>query len=113
MDLPTVIINLEGRGTNTVIALAHDVISYCNYNNSPVFVCNLDIEGAFDGLPNPILFMKVIDVIPDMCWKLLLDWYDRINVRVKCNGLHVGKLIPVCKGTRQGWLTSPLIFNVF
>ena len=62
---------LEGIGTNTSIALAHDVISYCNYNNSPVFVCILDIEGAIDGLPHPILFMKVIDVIPDMRWKLL------------------------------------------
>ena len=59
----------------------------------------MDIEGAFDGSPHPILFMKVIDVIPDMCWKLLLHSYNKINVRVKCNGL--GKLIPVCKGTRQ------------
>ena len=52
---------VEGRGTNAAIALAHDVISYCNYNNSHVFVCSLDVEGAFDGLPHPILFMKVID----------------------------------------------------
>ena len=55
---------VQGRGTNT--NLAHDVISYCNYNNSPVFICSLDIEGAFGGLPQPILFMKVIDVIPDV-----------------------------------------------
>ena len=89
-----------------------DVVSYCNYNGSPVFACSLDAEGAFDGIRHPMLFMKIMNVVPDMCWRLLNNWYSNINVRIRLNNLS-NKLIKICKGTRQGGLTSPFIFNVF
>jgi hypothetical protein len=102
---------IRGRGTNSAVALAHDVMSYCNHNGSPVFVCSLDAEGAFDGIPHPVLFMKTINIIPDVCWRLLYNWYSSIKVKVKWN--RTGKTINVCKGTRQGGLTLPFLFNVF
>ena len=102
---------VHGRGTNTAISLAHDVIAYCNHNNSPVFACSLDAEGAFDGIPHPIIFMKLIDVMPDVCWKFMYYWYSKIHVKIKWN--VVGNPIKICKGTCQGGLTSSFIFNVF
>ena len=102
---------VRGRGTNTAISLAHDVIAYCNHNNSPVFACSLDAEGAFDGILHPIIFMKLIDVMPDICWEFMYYWYSKIHVKIKWN--VVGKPTKICKGTRQGGLTSSFIFNVF
>ena len=102
---------IEGRGTSTAVALAHDVMAYCNYNNSSVFMSSLDTEGAFDGIPHPVLFSKTINIIPDACWRLLYRWYSNINVRIKWDKL--GKSINIQKGTRQGGLTSPFLFNVF
>ena len=49
---------VSGRGTNTAIALAHDTASYFNFKGSPLFMCALDAEGAFDDIPHPILFTK-------------------------------------------------------
>ena len=49
-------------------------------------------------------------VIPELRWKLLYNWYCKITVIVKWKTLS--KPIKVCKGTRQGGLTSPFIFNV-
>jgi exonuclease III len=102
---------VHNRGTNTAISLAHDVASYFNFSGSSVFMCGLDAEGAFDAIPHPVLFCKAMDYIDDMNWKLLYNWYDNISVQVKWNGL--GNVINVCKGTRQGGLTSPLLFNMF
>ena len=102
---------ISSRGTQTAIALANDVLEYCNYNESAVFVCNLDAEGAYDGIPHPILFMKSMNIIPDMSWKLLYRWYNQINVKIKWNKL--GNSIKICKGTRQGGITSTFLFNIF
>ena len=72
-----------------------------------LFVCSLDADGAYDGIPHPILLKKAIDIIPDHNWKLLHNWYCNITVKVKWN--KIGDSINVCKGTRQGGLTSCLI----
>ena len=78
---------VRGRSTNTTITLAHDVATYCNYNHFSVFMCALDAEGAFDGIPHPILFYKCMNVIPERCWKLLYNWYAKISVRIRWNVL--------------------------
>jgi len=46
------------------VGLAHDVIDYCTCNGSPVYVCCLDAEGAFDSIRHSILTKKSMDVIP-------------------------------------------------
>ena len=76
-----------------------------------MFVCSVDAEGTYDGIPHPILLKKAIDVIPDHSWKLLHNWYCDITVKVKWN--KIGDSINVCKGTRQGGLTSCFMFNLF
>ena len=43
--------------------------------------------------------------------KLLYNWYSDISVRIEWYTL--GKDIQICKGTRQGGLTSPFLFNIF
>lgn len=103
---------IEGLGTDIAATLAHDVISYCNFQNSPVYVCSLDAEGAFDCIPHPILFRKCYGVVPDPLWRLLVHWYSRLSVRVKWNK-SLSAQIRVLQGTRQGGLSSPFLFNLF
>ena len=102
---------VESRGTAMAAALTHDVIDYCTSNNSPVYVCALDAEGAFDGIPHAIIFLKAMDAIPVMHWRILVYWYSRLVVFVKW-GDHMSEALSVCKGTRQGGLSSPFIFNL-
>ena len=102
---------IKNRGTNTAISLANDVASYCNFNGSSVFLCGLDAEGAYDGIPHPVLFKKSMNVISDISWRLLYNWYSDINVKIKWKTLS--NSIKVRKGTRQEGLTSSLLFNLF
>ena len=76
------------------------------------FMCGLDAEGAFDAIPHPIIFSKCMNIIPDMCWRLLLNWYSSLSVQIKWGPL-ISNTISVRKGTRQGGLTSPFMFNLF
>jgi len=100
------------RGTTTAISLAHDVGMYCLSRNTPVYMCSLDAEGAFDAIPFPVLFKKAAASMSDCCWRLLYTWYGNMHISIKWNG-QVSSRIPVLKGTRQGGLTSPMLFNLF
>ena len=42
----------------------------------------------------------------------MVHWYRSITVRIKWNG-KLSDSIKVCKGTRQGGLSSPFLFNLF
>ena len=103
---------VPGRSTNMAAVLAQDVISYCKSRGSPVYACSLDAQGAFDAVPHEILFRKALGVIPDHSWAMMVSWYRSITVQVKW-GNQLSSHIVISKGTRQGGLSSPFLFNLF
>ena len=74
-------------------------------------ICSLDAESAFDGIPHSILFHKAIGTIPYIYWRLLVHWYEKLVVHIKWNN-EISDVIIICKGTRQGGLSSPFLFNL-
>ena len=103
---------VPGRSTNMAAVLAQDVISYCKSRGSPVYACSLDAQGAFDAVPHEILFRKALGVIPDHSWAMMVSWYRSITVQVKW-GNQLSSHFVISKGTRQGGLSSPFLFNLF
>ena len=103
---------VANRGTTMATALTHDVIEYMNSKGSTVYACSLDAEGAFDGIPHPVLFNKALGVIPDMFWRILVYWYNILTVKIKWGDV-LSESIKIEKGTRQGGLSSPFLFNIF
>jgi len=91
--------------------LTHDIIDYCMNNKFPVYVFTLDVEAAIVGIPHAIMFSKAIDVVPELCWRILVFWYSKLIVYIKW-GENISEDIPIYKGTRQGGLSSPFIFNL-
>ena len=101
---------VSGRGTEIATALIND--AYANVRRSTVYTCLLDAEGAFDAIPHCVLFKKAFEVLPDYCWHLMANWFKKRTVQIKwCKQLS-GK-ISMCIGTRQGGISSPLLFNIF
>lgn len=100
---------VPGRGTNMAISVTRDVISYCVKRGSPIFACSLD---AFDAIPHSVLFDKCIDILSDVCWRLLYFWYRKLTVQIRWNNV-LSSRIRVERGTRQGGLSSPFLFNIF
>ena len=102
---------VSGRSTDIAATLARDVIDYSCNRGSPVYTCSLDAQGAFDIVPHSVIFYKTINVIPDYCWAAMVTWYNSICVKIRQDNL-LSKPIKICKGTRQGGLSSPFLFNV-
>lgn len=103
---------VNGKSSNMAAALATGIITYCTKRGSPVFTCALDAKGAFDEIPHSIIFYKSMGVVPDQCWRLLVEWYKSISVKIKWTK-KLSRPIRVTRGTRQGGLTSPFLFNLF
>ena len=102
---------ISSRGTSMAGALTHDVIDYCINNDSPVYACALDAEAAFDGIPHDIMFDKALGIIPTIYCRLLMHWYRRLTVVIKWYD-RISDPILVQRGTRQGGLSSPFLFNL-
>ena len=103
---------VKGRGTEMATALFHDVTSYCTTRGSVVYSCSLDAEGAFDAIPHCVLFDKAQSVLPTYCWFVMYEWYSDLTINIKWRGYY-SKNIDVNIGTRQGGLSSPMLFNIF
>ena len=77
-----------------------------------LYTCSLDAKGAFDAIPHCVLFKKASKVLPDYCWHVMVNLYEKLTVQIKwCKQL--GEKISVYIGTRQGGLSYPLLFNLF
>ena len=103
---------VKGRGTEMATALLHDVhvIDYSTTRGSVVYYCSLDAECAFDAIPHCILFNQAQSVLPSYCWFVMYEWYSQLTINIKWRGCY-SKEVDVNVGTRQGGLSSPLLFN--
>ena len=57
------------------------------------------------------MFSKAIDVVPELCWRILVFWYSKLVVYIKW-GENISEAVQIYKGSRQGRLSSPFIFNL-
>ena len=76
----------EEEQTFTLVVLAtvmaHDISEYCVAQGSAVYMCSLDVEGAYDALPHAILLLETMKVLPDASWNILYFWYTNMSVRI-------------------------------
>ena len=80
-----------------------------------MFVCSLDAQKWFDtSIWHDGLFYKLKGVLPhdDVYWLFLHRWYSCINATVRV-GSDYSQVFPISRGTRQGSVVSPTLFNVF
>jgi hypothetical protein len=102
----------QGRGTSMACNLFTDIISYCQLKRSPLLVASLDAEKCFDSVCHTSLFAKLIDILPGNQWLFLNEWYKRLNAVIKYRG-QFSKSFVITRGTRQGSVLSPYLFNIF
>ena len=64
---------VPGRSTAMATSLVDDMCEFSKASGSNVFVCSLDAEAAYHGIPHPILFDSASNILPDVCWKILYN----------------------------------------
>ena len=103
---------VKGRRTEMATALLHEVISYSTTRGSVVYSCSLDAEGAFDAIPHCVLFDKAQSVLPTYCWFVMYEWYSEFTINIKWRGCYSNNIDVNIGTTRQGGLSSPMLFNI-
>ena len=58
------------------------------------------------------LFHKLLDILPKSHWLFLYQWYQSLKCVVWWDGNH-SQYFRVLRGTKQGSILSPTIFNIF
>ena len=86
---------------------------YLSKKRGRLYIIFIDYEKAFDNVSHKVLF-EILARKGVCCnfLKILLNIYKRNNSCVKVNSLGTGSF-PCSKGTRQGDLSSPMIFDLF
>ena len=102
----------KGKGADFCSAMICDLLSIFNSSDSSIYMCSLDVEKCFDSIWHDELMYKLFPKMPRVLWRLLFHWYKSLHALVRINGID-GNLFPVTKGTRQGSILSPYIFNIF
>lgn len=101
-----------GKSTTMACSLLNDVIAYCNYRNSPVYIASLDAEKCFDKIWHNGLHYKLMNVLPLNTWLYMVEWYQNLSASVKWQGI-ASQSFTITRGVRQGSALSPLFFNIF
>ena len=102
----------EGRGTSMACTFINDLLQYCSVKGSNVFICSLDAEKCFDSIWHEGLFYKLLDILPKSHWLFLYRWYQSMKCVVRWDGTH-SQCFRVLRGTKQGSILSPTIFDIF
>ena len=94
--------------------LIQETLHHYNKNGSPVYVCGLDAEKAFDSCNWDILFDKLYykKHIPLSVVNIIKSLYAKSSSRVKY-GSHLSYEFCLSQGVRQGSVLSPHLYNIY
>ena len=103
----------KGVGTREAIAVMRILSERCIQHDQDLYICFVDYEKAFDRV-NWTRLMEVLSAI-GVDWKdrrLLASLYMSQTASVRV-GDGVSEPAVIGRGTRQGCLLSPLLFNIY
>jgi hypothetical protein len=104
---------VEGGGCDKAIFAVRSVVNYFLKHDSPVFICSLDAEKAFDRVNHYGLLSVLIDRgLPKHLILLLHKWFSSMSFSVLW-GNNMSSLHSVLSGLLQGNLLSPKFFSVY
>ena len=86
---------------------------YCHKGDTIIFVCFVDIKKAFDSIPRELLFKKLLKIgVKGKFFNVLKTIYNNDNCCVRV-GNKITNTSLVNQGVKQGYVLSPLLFNIF
>ena len=103
----------KNLGCSHAIFLLKQTVGFFNNNDSNVYLESLDASKAFDRLNHFKLYTTLVKMhVPMTCINLIINWYGKLNSRVKWFD-HLSDSLIINSGVRQGGILSPILFNCY
>lgn len=84
------------------------------FQHTPLYLCKLDAEKAFDHLWRDGLFYKLMRYMDKKLWCILKSYYDLSIGFLKLNNkIFYNSPIYINRGVKQGGILSPSLFNLY
>lgn len=98
--------------THHIFALQH-MIDHAHLEKQPLYVCFLDLKGAYDNVPRPLLWevLQRLGIHGEMLGAIQ-SLYSNCTVTMKVGG-RCGPRLPSRVGVKQGCPLSPTLFGLF
>ena len=103
----------RAHGTEMAIFALKQAVDFYRNQDTPVYMCFLDANKAFDRVNHWTLAKKLLDRnVPLHIVKLSIFWYREQEFMVRW-GNSLPMIFRCANGIRQGWQLSPLLYNVY
>ena len=100
-------------GCTTVLHTVRCVVDHYINNGSTVNLCALDLSKAFDRLNHYCLYIKLMNKrLPIQILRVIENWFAICLTCVKWHN-NFSQFFKLDRGTRQGGVLSPALFNVY
>ena len=82
--------------------------------NSSLEICFIDLANAYDSIGRVLLWEVLARFgVPPRMIKVITMFHDGMRARVQLDNGDYSAWFNVCQGLRQGFVLSPLLFNIF
>ena len=94
--------------------LINETIRKYNSKHTPVYVCSLDAEKAFDSCNWHQLFVKLRSkgILPNSILRFLIGLYQHGDAKIKYQNTTSSAFL-LSQGVRQGSILSPYLYNIY
>ena len=105
---------MPGNRTSDALIILYNLVNkYCKKGNKYIYSCFVDFKKAFDTVPRPILFQKLLSLnINGKFYNSIKNMYTLDLACIRLDD-HMTETFNINQGVKQGCILSPLLFNIF
>ena len=101
------------RSTIDMLFVVHRLQELGRQSKIPLYMCFVDLQKAYDSVDRELLWKVLARAgVPSVIIDVIRQFHDGMRARVRMDDEELSEWLEVTQGLRQGYVLSPLLFNI-